>query len=131
MNNGNAISVLKVKGILLVTMPSDPDDTTIGALQENVLAAIERYSAKGLILDISALDTMDSYFARTISETAEMVSLMGGRTIIVGMRPAIAITAVQMGLSLNRIECSLTMDRAFDRYETKQDLRNSRPRTLR
>jgi rsbT antagonist protein RsbS len=128
MNNGNGISVLKLKDILLVSMPADPDDITIGALQESVLAAIERYSAKGLILDISSLDTMDSFFARTISETSEMVSVMGGRTIIVGMRPAIAITATQMGLTLSSIECALSVDRALDKYATGKDARNVRRR---
>jgi rsbT antagonist protein RsbS len=95
-------------------MPPDPDDSTIAALQERVLDSMERHAAKGLILDISAVETLDSYFARTVSETAQMVVLMGGRTIIVGMRPAVAMTATQMGLKLGRIETALTVDRALD-----------------
>ena len=109
-----AISVIKVKDILMVTMPPDPDDSTIAALQERVLESMERHAAKGLILDISAVETLDSFFARTVTETAQMVTLMGGRTIIVGMRPAVAMTATQMGLKLNRIETALTVDRALD-----------------
>jgi len=112
--NSAAISVIKVKDILMVTMPSDPDDSTIAALQERVLQSMERHAAKGLILDISAVETLDSYFARTVTETAQMVMLMGGRTIIVGMRPAVAMTATQMGLKLGRIETALTVDRALD-----------------
>lgn len=110
-----SISVIKVRDILMVTMPSDPDDSTIAALQESVLAAMERYSSKGLILDISAVDTLDSFFARTLSETAQMVKLMGGRPIIVGMQPEVAVTATQMGLSLNDIETALNVDLALDR----------------
>ena len=108
------ISVIKVKDILMVTMPPDPDDSTIAALQERVLESMERHAAKGLILDISAVETLDSFFARTVTETAQMVMLMGGRTIIVGMRPSVAITATQMGLKLNRIETALNVDRALD-----------------
>jgi rsbT antagonist protein RsbS len=117
MNTGNnSVSLMKVRDILMVTMPSDPDDSTVAALQENVLGAMERYSAKGLILDISAVETLDSFFARTVSETAQMVSLMGGRTIIVGMQPMVAITATQMGLALTNIETALNVDRALDQY---------------
>ena len=111
----DVVSVIKVRDILMVTMPSDPDDSMVTALQENVLNAMERNaSTRGLILDISAVDTLDSFFARTVSETAQMVMLMGGRTIIVGMRPAVAMTAVQMGLTLGHIETALSVDRALD-----------------
>jgi len=112
------ISVIKVKDTLMVTMPPDPDDSTIAALQERVLDSMDRHAAKGLILDISAVETLDSYFARTVTETAQMVMLMGGRTIIVGMRPAVAMTATQMGLRLNNIETALSVDRALDMAAT-------------
>ena len=113
MDNG-AISVIKVRDLLMVTMPPDPDDSTVAALQEKVLNAMERHSAKGLILDISSVETLDSFFARTVSETAQMVTLMGGRTIIVGMQPAVAVAATQMGLTLGNIETALSVDRALD-----------------
>ncbi len=119
MNGSNNISVIKIRDILMVTMPPDPDDSTVAALQENVLGAMERYSAKGLVLDLSSVETLDSFFARTVSETAQMVSLMGGRTIIVGMQPSVAVTATQMGLTLNRIETALTVDRAMDLLATE------------
>jgi rsbT antagonist protein RsbS len=108
------ISVVKVRQVLMVTMPQDPDDTTVTALQEKVLNAVERYAAKGVVLDISAVETLDSFFARTVSETAEMVNLMGGRTVIAGMRPAVAVTATQIGLTLGNIETALTTERALE-----------------
>lgn len=114
MYSNDSISVIKVRGLLMVTMPPDPDDATVSALQERVLRAIERHDAKGLVLDISSVDTFDSFFARTVSETAQMVTLMGGRTIVVGMRPAVAVTATQIGLTLGNIETALTVDRALD-----------------
>lgn len=124
------ISVIKFRDILMVTMPSDPDDSTVAALQDKVLSAMERFAhTRGLILDISAVDTLDSFFARTVTETARMVMLMGGRTIIVGMRPAVAITTTQMGLKLGGIESALSVDRALDLAVADGDeRRNRRPR---
>lgn len=109
-----AISVIKVRNVMMVTMPADPDDSTISDLQEKVLDSMERYGAKGLVLDISAVDTVDSFFARTMAETAQMVALLGGRTVIAGMRPSVAITTTQLGLSLGRAVTALDVDRALD-----------------
>ena len=112
--NQNSISVVKVRDILMVTMPSDPDDPTISALQDKVLQSLEQHEAKGVVLDISAVETLDSFFARTVSETAQMVGLMGGRTIIAGMQPPVAVAATEIGLSLGKIETALNVDRALD-----------------
>ncbi|MCL4367926.1 MAG: STAS domain-containing protein [Actinobacteria bacterium] len=108
-----AISVIKVRNVMMVTMPADPDDSTISDLQEKVLDSMERYGARGLVLDISAVDTVDSFFARTMAETAQMVALLGGRTVIAGMRPSVAITTTQLGLSLGRAVTALDVDRAL------------------
>jgi rsbT antagonist protein RsbS len=107
------ISVIKVRDVLMVTVPPDPDDETVSALQERVLQAMERYEAKGLVLDISTVETLDSFFARTVAETAQMVALMGGRTVIAGMRAGVAITATQLGLTLGSALTALDVDRAL------------------
>jgi rsbT antagonist protein RsbS len=83
------ITVLKMRDVLLVTMPADPDDATVCALQNMTLQAMEQHDMKGLILDLSKVEILDSYFARTVAETAQMVTLMGGETLIAGMRPAV------------------------------------------
>jgi rsbT antagonist protein RsbS len=124
--NNDSISVIKVRGLLMVTMPADPDDSTVSALQEKVLSAMERHEAKGVVLDISSVDTFDSFFARTVSETAQMVTLMGGRTIVVGMRPAVAVTATQIGLTLGNIETALSVDRALAIAESAPRLKKLR-----
>ena len=113
MANGN-ISVIKIRDILLVTVPSDPDDGTVSELQEQVLYSMERHSAKGLILDISTVETIDSFFARTVSETVKMVALMGGLTVLSGMRACVAITTTQLGLSLDKTLTALDVDRAME-----------------
>jgi rsbT antagonist protein RsbS len=127
MNNGNDISVIKVRNVLIVTMPADPDDSTVTALQERVLQAMEKHMPEGVILDISAVETLDSFFARTISETAQMVTLMGGRTVVAGMRPSVAVTATQMGLTLGKIATALNVDRALDRYIALSSPGTARP----
>jgi rsbT antagonist protein RsbS len=109
-----SIPVVKVRDVLMVTMPADPDDATVAALQARVLQAMERYRARGLVLDISAVETLDSYFARMVAETAQMVALMGGRTVIAGMRASVAITATQLGLTLGSALTALDVDRALD-----------------
>jgi len=117
--SATSITIVKVRDVLMVTMPPDPDDATISALQENALQGMELHQARRLILDITAVDTVDSFFARTVSETAQMVALMGGRTIIAGMRPAVAITATQLGLSLRQVETALSVERALDMAEAE------------
>ena len=109
-----SISVVKLHDLLLVTMPPDPDDETISALQERVLQAMALYEAKGLVLDISTVQTLDSFFARTVVETVQMVSLMGGRTVLAGMRANVAVTVTQLGLSMGNTLTALDVDRAID-----------------
>ena len=109
------ISVIRLRDLLLVTVPPDPDDQTVSALQERVLEAMARHECRGLVLDISTVQTLDSFFARTVAETVQMVSLMGGRTVLAGMQANVAVTATQLGLTLGRAETALDVDRAFDK----------------
>jgi rsbT antagonist protein RsbS len=109
-----SISVVKLHDLLLVTVPPDPDDETISALQEQVLRAMARCEAKGLVLDISTVQTLDSFFARTVAETVQMVALMGGRTVLAGMPANVAVTATQLGLTVGNTLTALDVDRALD-----------------
>lgn len=112
--SNESLSVLRLRNILLVTVPDDPGDSVISELQDKVLSAMEKYEPKGLILDISQVNILDSFFARTISETTQMVALMGGRTVIAGMQPSVAITATELGLHLGDAISTLNLDQAFD-----------------
>jgi rsbT antagonist protein RsbS len=112
--NSELISVIKVRDVLLVTMPANPDDATISTLQEKTLDAMDQSTVKGLILDLSKVEIVDSYFARTVAETAKMVALMGGETIIAGMQPSVAITATELGVTLGSTRTALNVDRALD-----------------
>jgi rsbT antagonist protein RsbS len=78
-----------------------------------------RHEAKGLVLDISTVQTLDSFFARTVAETVQMVALMGGRTVLAGMRANVAVTATQLGLTVGNALTALDVDRAFELLNTK------------
>ena len=108
------ISIIAVGEVLLTTMPTDPDDVTVTALQEKVLQAFGQGRYTGLVLDISTVEIVDSFFARMIAETARMAALMGGHTVIVGMRPSVAITTTQLGLTLGSAHTALNMDHALE-----------------
>ncbi|HQT93988.1 MAG TPA: STAS domain-containing protein [Thermoanaerobaculaceae bacterium] len=112
--SGESISVIKLRGLLLVTVPPDPDDTTVSALQEKVLQAMVQHESSGLVLDISTVQTLDSFFARTVVETVQMVALMGGRTVLAGMRANVAVTVTQLGLNMGNALTALDVDRAID-----------------
>jgi len=107
-------SLIKIRDVLMVTMPADPDDAIMSVLQKKVLMAMERSPAQGVVLDISAVESLDSFFARTIAETTQMVALMGGQTILTGMRPSVAITITQLGLTSGKTRTALNVDRAFE-----------------
>ena len=75
---------------------------------------MEQHDVKGLILDLSRVEILDSYFARTVAETAKMVTLMGGETFIAGMRPSVAITATELGVTLGATRTVLNVNAALD-----------------
>lgn len=110
----DSISVIRIRDILLVTMPPDPDDNSVTNLQEKIMSAMERYQVKGLVLDISSVQTLDSFFARVVVETAQMVVLMGGKMVIAGMQPNVAITTTQLGLTLGGGLTALNVDLALE-----------------
>ena len=110
----DSIAVIRLRDSLLVSVPAEPDDPTIATLQEQVLQVMERHECRGVVLDISTVQTLDSFFARTIAETVDMVALMGGRTVLTGMRPSVAITATQLGLTMGTALTALDVDRALD-----------------
>lgn len=118
-----SLSVLRLRNILLVTVPDDPGDDIISELQMKVLNAIEKYESTGLILDITQVEILDSFFARTISETTQMVTLMGGVTIIAGMQPSVAITATELGLNLGDAISTLNVDQALDILESNHKIK--------
>ena len=104
------IPILRVAGNLITTIHVDLDDTIAEAFQEDVLQSIEVTGAPGLVIDISALQEVDTYVARLLAETGQMARLMGTRTVIVGMRPEVAATLVRMGYPMTGVDTALDVD---------------------
>ena len=104
------IPILKIGATLLATIQVELHDTVVDAFQNDVLEEIEKTGAQGLIIDISALETVDSYVARMLANTAKMAKLMGTDTVIVGMRPAVAATLVRMGYFMEGIHTALSLE---------------------
>ena len=113
------IPILKLGSTLLATIQIDLHDTVVDAFQNDVLEEIERTGANGLIIDISALETVDSYVARTLANTGKMAKLMGSETVIVGMRPAVAATLVRMGYFMDGIETALSLEEGLQLHANR------------
>ena len=105
-----SIPILRVGRNLLVTVQTELHDAVAEAFQEDLLLAIEKSGAAGLLIDITGLDIVDSYVARVLADTGKMASLMGAETVLVGMRPEVAATLVRMGYLMTGIRTALNVD---------------------
>jgi rsbT antagonist protein RsbS len=107
------IPILRMGEFLLVTIQVDMHDQLALQLQEDLTSAIERHTAKGVLIDISALEMVDSFIGRMISDISNMGRILDARTVLVGMQPAVAITLVELGLSLPGVATALNVDRGM------------------
>jgi len=110
MNGVHRIPILKVGRVLVVPIQVDMDDQTVMHLQERILTEIERTGARGVLIDISLLEIVDSFIGRMLSDIAAMARIMDARTVVVGMQPAVAITLVELGLELKGVDTVLNVD---------------------
>lgn len=108
------IPILKVGTFLLVTIQVDMHDRLAMALQDDLTERIVRDRARGVLIDISALDIVDSFIGRMLSNIAGMARILDAETVVVGMQPSVAITLVELGLSLPGIRTALNVDRGMD-----------------
>jgi rsbT antagonist protein RsbS len=108
------IPILKLGHFLLVTIQVDMHDRLALVLQEELTARIVSDHARGVLIDISSLDIVDSFIGRMLSNTAGMARVLDAETVVVGMQPSVAITLVELGLSLPGIRTALNVDRGMD-----------------
>ena len=104
------ISVLKVRDVLLVSIQTELNDRVATALQESILQTILKTKAAALVIDVSSLDLIDSYIGRVLTDTARMAQLMNAEVSLVGMRPAVAITLIEMGMTLPEIKTAASLE---------------------
>lgn len=108
------IPILKLGSFLLVTIQVDMHDQLALALQDDLTARIVRDRAAGVLIDISALDIVDSFIGRMLGNIAGMARVLDAETVVVGMQPSVAITLVELGLSLSGIRTALNIDRGME-----------------
>ncbi len=120
--NGMRIPILKVGRVLIVPIQVDMDDQTVMLLQERILSELERTGARGVLIDISLLETVDSFIGRMLSDIAAMARIMDARAVVVGMQPAVAITLVELGLELKGVDTVLNVDEGFRLLRSEFDI---------
>jgi rsbT antagonist protein RsbS len=105
-----AIPIMRLGQVLLSTVHVELHDAIAEAFQADVLTKIEATGAKGLVIDVSGLEMVDSYVARVLADTGKMAKLMGAQMILVGMRPEVAATLVRMGYGMEGVKTALNLD---------------------
>ena len=113
------IPILKMGDFLLVTIQVDLYDQLAENLESDLINTISKHSSKGVLIDISAVSIIDSFMGRILGNIAVMSKIMDAQTVVVGMQPAVAITLVELGLSLNGVISALNVERGMDLLRSK------------
>jgi rsbT antagonist protein RsbS len=112
------IPVLRMGEFLLVTIQVDMHDQLALQLQDDLMTSIARNRSRGVLIDISALEMVDSFIGRTLSDISSMGRILDCATVVVGMQPAVAITLVELGLSLPGVSTALSVERGMSLLRT-------------
>lgn len=113
------IPIIKIRDFLIVSIQVDMHDKLAIQLQSQILNEIERTGAKGVLIDISVLEMVDSFIGRMLSGMASMASIMDAAVVIVGMQPAVAITLVELGLEMPGVDTALNMEKGMEMLEER------------
>src|ERR1700728_1619521 len=113
------IPILRMGEFLLVTIQVDMHDQLALRLQDDLTHAIDKKGAKGVLIDISALEMVDSFIGRMIADISGMARILDAKTVLVGMQPAVAITLVELGVSLPGVETALNVERGMQLLRRK------------
>jgi rsbT antagonist protein RsbS len=105
----SVVPIIDLDGVLLVTIGEELLDQMAATLRQELTEQVVATGARGVLIDISVLDVVDSYLARMLQEIAAATSLLSARTVVVGMRPAVAITLAELGLTLPGMRTALSV----------------------
>ena len=108
------IPILKMGEFLLVSIQVDMHDQLALTLQDDLTATITRTNVRGVLIDISSLNIVDSFIGRTLGDIAAMARILDAETVVVGMQPAVAITLVELGVSLRGVRTALNVEKGMD-----------------
>jgi rsbT antagonist protein RsbS len=115
------IPILRLGRYLLVTIQVDVHDRLALALQDDLSAALVKHRSKGVLIDISGLEVVDSFIGRILGDIAAVARVLDARTVVVGMRPAVAITLVELGVGLPGIRTALDVERGMAILEQAEE----------
>ena len=115
------IPILRMGRCLLVTIQVDLEDQIALALQDDLSAKIDQIGATGVVIDISALEIVDSFIGRMLASISGIATVLGADTVVVGMQPAVAITLVELGLSLEGVKTALNVERGLQMLAARHD----------
>ena len=121
------VPILRIGHVLLVSIQIDLDDEAVLALQDDLAEQVAATGAHGVVIDISAVDIVDSFVGRMLATIAALSRLLDAETVVVGMRPAVAITLVELGLSLDGIRTALSLDKGLAALQRVRDAAESGP----
>lgn len=113
------IPILRMGPYLLVTIQLDMHDRLALALQDDLTTAITKNSSRGVLIDISSLEVVDSFIGRMLSNISQMSRVLDAETVVVGMRPAVAITLVELGMSLAGVKTALNVEKGMELLRTQ------------
>jgi rsbT antagonist protein RsbS len=108
------IPIIKMGDFLLVSIQVDMHDRLAMTLQDDLTSSVVKHRARGVLIDISSLEIVDSFIGRMLGNIASMSRVLDAETVVVGMRPAVAITLVELGMSLSGVRTALTVERAME-----------------
>jgi len=111
---GTNIPILSIEGFLVVSINVDLHDQVAVQLQEDILEEISRTGSRGLLIDVTALETVDSFMGRILGYTGSMAKLMGAETVLSGLQPEVAITLVELGLDFPELKTALNMEKGLE-----------------
>ncbi|MGW5526729.1 STAS domain-containing protein [Streptomyces xanthochromogenes] len=119
------VPILRIRQVLLVSIQTDLDDQDVLLLQDDLAQAVVDSGAHGVVIDITAVEIVDSFVGRMLATIASLSRLLDAQTVLVGMRPAVAITLVELGLSLGGVRTALTWDKGLRMLEDDRAERGS------
>ena len=115
------IPILRMGEFLLVTIQIDMHDQLALRLQDDLSNTIQKYASRGVLIDISALEMVDSFIGRMVADISGMGKILGAETVLVGMQPSVAITLVELGLALPGVSTALNVERGMALLRRKID----------
>ncbi|MGA9287046.1 STAS domain-containing protein [Pseudalkalibacillus hwajinpoensis] len=111
------IPILKLNEYLLITIQVDLDDKTALQFQEDLLEKIHETGAKGVVIDLTSVDMIDSFIAKVLGDVVRMSNLMGAKVVLTGIQPAVAITLIDLGIMMKNVPTALDLEQGLEKLQ--------------